>query len=55
MDYELLSKQETADLLKISSVSLDRIRRRGEFIQPTMIGRTIKFRSDRVKEWLDSK
>lgn len=52
MEYELLTRQQVADILNVHPATLDRMRQRGEFIEPSMIGRIVKFRSDRLKEWL---
>ena len=50
---EILTTAETADLLRISRSTLDRLRGRG-CIHPTKIGGQVMYRSSEIRRYLDT-
>jgi len=55
MDYSLINKAEVAKLLTVRPATVDKMRRQGEFIRPTKVGGTLRWRDIDVQAWLDQK
>lgn len=55
MTFNLLTKAEVADLLTVSIDTIDRMRRKGDFVPAIQIGGTLRWRDTDVKAWLDAK
>ena len=54
MTFNLLTKAEVADLLTVSIDTLDRMRRKGDFVPAIQIGGTLRWRDTDIAQWLNN-
>lgn len=50
----LLTTQELADLLKVSTRTISRMKSAGELPEPVMIGRLVRWKRADIETWLSS-
>lgn len=51
---QLISAEQVADMLSISTRTVWRLLSTGQMVQPIRIGGSVRWRLDEVRQWIDS-